>query len=173
MFFTSSIYAKELREADFIAEFGQPSNPELLLNVRGSVILDNIDRDTVFTYLANLENDPNIYPGTFSSALISGNGGVGSIYHETIYFGGTVGDIVVTVLEYKDDKWFKFKSDNLLQNVSAYRITPARKHGVKVELESFVEVPMGVTQADMENFMTLVLQSIITEMNTTGQITIH
>lgn len=173
MFFTSIIHAEELREKDFIAEFGQPNNPELLLNVRGSVTLNNTDKDAVFTYLANLENDIHIYPGTLSVQLISGDGGTGSIYQETIYFGGALADVIVTVLDYKDDKWFQFKSTNLLQNVSAYRLTSAGNGVVKVELESFVEVPMGVTQADMEYYMTLVLHNIITGMNTTGQVTIH
>jgi hypothetical protein len=164
--------AKELNMSDYEAEFGQAADPARLLNVEGTVTLHDISPEEVFAFVSNLENDPQLYPGTFNAVRTSGDGGVGTTYTETIYFGGAISDITATILGYKENHWLKFKADNLLNNVSAYEVKASGSDDTELELESFVYVPEGVTQADMELFMTLVFQNMMTAFNTTGEIEI-
>lgn len=159
-----------LTEQDYIDEFGAPENPEQLLQVQGWLLIEDTSREEAFEFLSDLENDPLIYPGTLSAVRTSGDGGVGTTYEETIVFGGVESDIVATILEYKQDKWLKFKADNLLQNVSAYRLYPTFSGHTVLKLESYVVVPEGVTQEDMEAYLNLVFGNMLTELDTTGHI---
>lgn len=167
------VMAKELKPSDYVAEFGQAEDPTRLLNVEGTVTLHNISPEEVFAYVSNLENDPHLYPGTFTAVRVSGDGGVGTVYNETIYFGGVISDITATILGYKENHWLKFKADNLLNNVSAYEVKASGANDTELELESYVYVPAGVTQSDMELYMTLVFQNMMTAFDTTGEISIH
>jgi hypothetical protein len=160
----------DLTEQDYYDEFGAPQNPDNLLHVEGWLLIEDTSKQEAFAFLSDLENDPLIYPGTLSAVRTSGDGGVGTTYDETIIFGGVQSDIVATILGYKQNKWLKFKADNLLQNVSAYKLRQKRGGDTLLKLESYVEVPEGVGQADMEAYLNLVFSNILTQLDTTGQV---
>src|SRR5690349_5740744 len=82
--------------------------------VEGSVVLDNVDQETTFSFVSNLENDPAWYPGTLSSQLVSGDGGAGTQYQEVVAFGPQPVTITATVLASQPDHRFSFTSDSFL-----------------------------------------------------------
>jgi hypothetical protein len=146
---------------------------ENLLHVKGSVLIHDTTKSEVYDFVSNLDNDTQWYPGTLTSELVSGNGGPGSVYHETIVFGGTQANITATVLAAVPNNSFWFTSDGLLTNLTRYRLQRRQGGDVEFTLSSVVQVPEGVTQADMENYLTYAFTLLLGALGKTGEITIQ
>jgi hypothetical protein len=143
------------------------------LHVVGHLTINNTTKEEVFDYLANLENDVHWYPGTLSSTLVSGNGGAGTVYQETVFFFEQEIPVTATVLKVKPHRSFWFTSGGVFTNLTNYRVRKAGHHKVRFTLDSTVEATNGVTQEFFEQYLTLAFQNLLTAMGKTGTIEIE
>lgn len=146
------------------------------LHVVGTVTIDGITEEELYSFLVNFENDVLWYPGTLSSERVKGDGGVGSVYQEVVYFFEQQIPVKATVLELKPKKSIWFTSDGVFTNLTNYRIKKVggKKSGkVQMTLDSTVEATNGVTQEFFAQYLGQTLQNLLTALGKTGSIEIH
>lgn len=141
------------------------------LHITGTLIIHDITVEEVYAFTSDLSNDHLWYPGTFSSVLVEGDGGKGSVYEEEIFFGGAFATIYATVVHLVPNRHFWFTSDTLLTNETRYDYKQ-RGNNVEFTLDSFVQVPEGTTDADMELYLTGVFYNLLANLGRTGEIII-
>ncbi len=141
--------------------------------VQGSVLLDDIDQETVFNYVANLENDPSWYPGTLSSQLVSGDGGAGTTYQEVVAFGPEPITITATVLGVQPNHRFSFTSDSFLVNVTEYEVRQRPDGKTELIVSSYVQLPPGFSREALVGYLNLVLNTLPGALGTTGTVSIE
>lgn len=141
--------------------------------VEGSVVLDNTSRASLYNFVADLENDPLWYVGTLSSERISGNGGPGTKYVETVAFGPTPVQVTATVLYTQPNNRFIFTSDSFLTNLTEYRVKNRPQGKAELTIRSLVQLPEGFTEEQLVGYLELVLNTLPGAMGTTGTVTIE
>jgi hypothetical protein len=149
------------------------SDTSQVVYVEGSVLLDNVDQETVFNYVANLENDPSWYPGTLSSQLVSGDGNTGSQYQEVVAFGPEPVSITATVLGVQPNHRFSFTSDSFLVNVTEYEVRRRPDGKTELVLSSYVQLPPGFSREMLVGYLNLVLNTLPGALGTTGTVSIQ
>lgn len=149
------------------------SDTSQVVYVQGSVLLDNIDQHTVFSFVSNLENDPSWYPGTLSSQLISGDGGAGSKYQEVVAFGPQPVTITATVLGVQPDHRFSFTSDSFLVNITEYEVRQRPDGKTELIVSSYVQLPAGFSRDALVGYLGYVLNVLPNALGTTGTVTIQ
>jgi hypothetical protein len=169
---TGALFASPVRAMDQLSQQAESQFIDLsqVVFVQGSVVLDDIGPGATFNFITDLENDPLWYPGTLSSELISGNGGPGSTYQEVVAFGPEPITITATVLAVRPNHRFLFTSDSFLANVTQYEVQRRPHHKTKVTISSFVQLPPGFTKEALEEYLTLVLNTLPGALGTTGTV---
>jgi carbon monoxide dehydrogenase subunit G len=66
----------------------------------------------VFSYLSDFTNTNEWDPGTVKTELASGNGGVGTKYHNTSKFMGRETELTYEVVEHRPDSLFALRGEN-------------------------------------------------------------
>lgn len=143
-----------------------------VVHVSGYVDVQDISRSELYDYVVNLENDPLWYPGTLSSEQICGGHGASSQYREVVALTGTPLEITATVMRVIPNHSVWFKSDNVLPNVTNYLITTRRDQITRLTLSSSVGVPEGSSQADIEAFLELILNTLLSALGKQGTVVI-
>jgi hypothetical protein len=143
------------------------------LHIQGTLVIHNITVEEVWAFTSNLENDDVWYPGTFDATLVSGDGGRGSVYTETVCFGGGCVSITATILQYVPNNKLRFMSDGILINETQYTYHQNPDGSVRFNVDSFVEAPAGVTQTDLENFLAFAFTLLLGALGRTGEISFH
>lgn len=144
-----------------------------VVSVQGYVDIEDISKQEVFDYISNLENDTQWYPGTLTSEQICGDGGAKSQYKEVVALTGTPIEITATVMRVIPGTAVWFKSDNVLPNVSNYLVTRRGHDTVRMTLTSSVGLPDGYSEADLETYLELVLNSLLTALGKEGTVVVR
>lgn len=145
------------------------------LHVVGTVTIDDITEEELYTFLVNFENDVHWYPGTLSSQRTEGSGEVGSVYQEVVYFFEQQIPVKATVLELTPHTTIWFTSDGVFTNLTNYRISKVEGGANKVQmtLDSTVEATNGVTQEFFAQYLNQTLQNLLAALGKTGEIELH
>jgi len=72
----------------------------------------NAAPETVFAYLSDFTNTNEWDPGTVRTVRVSGDGGVGTIYHNTSKFMGRETELTYEVVEHQPDRVFALRGEN-------------------------------------------------------------
>jgi carbon monoxide dehydrogenase subunit G len=68
--------------------------------------------EAAFAYLSDFTNTTEWDPGTITTVLAEGDGGVGSVYHNTSEFNGRKTELTYTVIEHVPHSRFKLHGEN-------------------------------------------------------------
>jgi hypothetical protein len=88
--------------------------------------------ERVFGYLADFTTTTDWDPGTVRTELVSGDGGVGTVYRNTSRFAGRETELTYTVVERVEDERFALRGEN--KTVTALDTMSFRRDGEGTEV---------------------------------------
>lgn len=122
----------------------------------GTVEIKNVTREQLASFTSDTRNDVYWYPGVSSVVRTRGNGGTGTIYDETINFGGTNFTDQVYVAALVPGYLFVENSINGPIQSSGVLTYASTTDGAKLTLRGLIPVPQGF---DPDQFRALLGQS--------------
>ena len=108
----------------------------MVISIDKTVVCDVPVKD-VFAFLADFTSTEQWDPGTVRTQLVSGNGGVGSVYENTSRFMGKDSNLTYVVEEYELDQKIVLRGENKsVSAVDTLTFTPNTQGGTSVRYQA-------------------------------------
>lgn len=140
-----------------------------------TLTLKGVTRQQVASFTSDVRNDVYWYPGVLDAQRVSGNGGKGTLYTETINFGGTTFTGNVSVLAYLQGHYIVEYSYGGFVESTGLLIWEDAADGAKFTLYGLIPaipgVPIDVLRQQLAYADNLASTNLLNHFNTTGTTT--